>query len=406
MEFERLQSRAAAHGFEFTREAFDLHFSSIVFDLHIDPLIQQCLFGYDLETAHEPGAWSGAAPRGLGARLIQRAHRGNHRPLFNHTDLPRLRKGGYTGAAFGIHWWQRHPKIPGSSLLARNPWERIVRGQLKEFQRLITQGALGFAGAPSDLREAHQRGTVAGFATLEGWHCLGLPAAGLTLQERLNRLRLARDHHGVRCLTLNHHTPNDACGNGWSMIEKDAIPDETLGLTDLGEEVSAACSRLGLILDLSHTSRQGILDACRVHQGPVVVSHGGASGAPGAPTEEQAVSHRLLDDACLRAVAATGGVIGLVFSPAYWNGRGDGSLDDLVGQARHIRDTVGPEHLALGSDFDGWITSIPKEMDDCRDLPLFTQRLLDGGFSSEETSALLGGNFLRVWEQVVAGRGK
>lgn len=398
MNVPRLRAKAEAHGFRFTEEARALHADALVFDLHVDPLIQHCLFGYDVAAAHEPDAWPGPLGRSLGARLIQRAQKGRHRPLFNHTDLPRLREGGYAGAAFGIHWWQRHRKIPGAGLLARRSWESVTRGQLREFQGLLHAGHLAFAGEPDDLPRAKAGGGFAGFATLEGWQLLGPPE--IPLDTRLARLREAHDRHGVRCLTLNHHTPNDACGNGWSMIEKEAVPDETLGLSGVGGRVIRECESLGLLLDLSHTSRQGVLDACAASRRPVIVSHGGAGGAPGSPGGDRAVSHRLLDDACLRAVARTGGVIGLVFSPAYLSGNEDGSLDDLVRHARHIRDTVGAGHLALGSDFDGWITSIPRELDDCRDLPLFTQRLLDGGFSEGEIRGLLGENFLRVWREV------
>lgn len=398
MNISRLQARAEAYGFRFTEEARLLHASALVFDLHVDPLIQHCLFGYDVAAAHEPDAWPGALGRGLGARLVQRAHKGKHRPLFNHTDLPRLREGGYTGAAFGIHWWQRHRKIPLGGLMARRSWESVTRGQLREFQRLFKAGSLAFADGPDDLMRVKEHGGLAGFATLEGWQLLGLPE--LSLEERLGRLREARERYGVRSLTLNHHTPNDACGNGWSMIEKDAVPDERVGLSPLGERVIRECENLGLLLDLSHSSRQGILDACAASQRPVIVSHGGAGGTAGTPTPDRAVSHRLLDDACLQAVARTGGVVGLVFSPAYVSGQDDGSLDDLVRQAQYVRDTVGAEHLALGSDFDGWITSIPREMDDCRDLPLFTQRLLDHGFAEGDIRGLLGENFLRVWREV------
>ncbi len=69
-------------------------------------------------------------------------------------------------------------------------------------------------------------------------------------------------------------------------------------------------------------------------------------------------------------------------------------------QARYLADLIGPEHIALGSDFDGWIPSIPNEMRDCRDMPVLTQQLLDAGFSYDEVAGILGRNFLRVFRAV------
>ena len=84
-------------------EAQNLHQESIVVDLHIDPIIQQALFGYHLSDEHDP-TWKPPKRRWL-FNSVQRVTKLQklHCPCFNHIDIPRMLKGGYTFGAFGIH---------------------------------------------------------------------------------------------------------------------------------------------------------------------------------------------------------------------------------------------------------------------------------------------------------------
>jgi membrane dipeptidase len=99
----------------------------------------------------------------------------------------------------------------------------------------------------------------------------------------------------------------------------------------------------------------------------------------------------------LRAIASTGGVVGLW--PYCHRGHGVRDVADLVGHARHVADLVGPQHLCIGTDMNG----VPGHMAgyrDERDLPLVTAALLDGGFSADEVRGILGANALRVLDAV------
>ena len=90
-----------------SEEAKKLHEQSIVVDLHIDPIIQQFLFGYDLSEEHD-STWKPHKKRWLFGLLQGFANfKRLHRPFFNHIDIPRMIKGGYTLGAFGIHTWPR-----------------------------------------------------------------------------------------------------------------------------------------------------------------------------------------------------------------------------------------------------------------------------------------------------------
>ena len=106
------------------------------------------------------------------------------------------------------------------------------------------------------------------------------------------------------------------------------------------------------------------------------------------------------------AIAATGGVVGIIFAPQFLSGDADSSRA-VVRHLRYGRDTLnaagydGAAHLALGSDFDGWIAPIPEDLDDAADLPRLTAALLEGGFSERETTRILGGAFLAAWEKAL-----
>ena len=135
-----------------------------------------------------------------------------------------------------------------------------------------------------------------------------------------------------------------------------------------------------------------MLEACEVSTAPVIASHSFATAL-----NEHG---RGLTDAGLEAVASTGGVVGVIFSPEFLAGKLNASLDAVVDHVLYIADRIGPEHIAIGTDFDGWIPTIPNDIRDCRDLPLLTQRLLDRGLSKPHLSLVLGANILRVLREV------
>ena len=120
--------------------------------------------------------------------------------------------------------------------------------------------------------------------------------------------------------------------------------------------------------------------------GPVVVSHTGVDGTCPGP--------RNLYDAQLRAIAGTGGVIGI----GLWPGAVCGETPEAWARAvRHAADVVGAEHVALGSDWDG---AVPAIVDAAGTVHL-TAALLEAGFSDGEVRGIMGGNALRVLRAVL-----
>jgi membrane dipeptidase len=103
-----------------------------------------------------------------------------------------------------------------------------------------------------------------------------------------------------------------------------------------------------------------------------------------------------LDDAQLRAVAETGGVVGIIFHSAYL---GDptfgGRLETIVRHLEHVRRVLGDDFTALGSDWDGFIVT-PRDMPTCLELPRLVDCMLRRGWTAEAVQKTLGGNFLRA----------
>ena len=178
---------------------------------------------------------------------------------------------------------------------------------------------------------------------------------------------------GMRMAGLTHFFDNELAGSMHG-IEKG-------GLTDLGRQTIRRMEELGMVVDIAHCSHQCVSEILAMARRPVVSSHGGVQAT--------CKVNRNLTDAEIKGVAATGGIIGV----GYWDGAVcDTSPASVARAMKHIRDLVGIEHVALGSDYDGAVTV----RFDTSGLVQVTQALIDAGFSEEEIRAVMGGNALRV----------
>ena len=136
-----------------------------------------------------------------------------------------------------------------------------------------------------------------------------------------------------------------------------------------------------MLIDLAHASKPMIDDVLAMATRPLVVSHTGVAGTCPGP--------RNLSDEHLRRIAAGGGLIGI----GYWDGAVCAtSVDAIVKAIRYSVDLIGVEHVALGSDFDGTIHA----PFDTSGLVLLTDGLLKAGFSTEQITAIMGGNVQRL----------
>ncbi|MGH6614943.1 dipeptidase [Sphingomonas sp.] len=178
---------------------------------------------------------------------------------------------------------------------------------------------------------------------------------------------------GFRMAGMAHFFDNDVAGSMHG--------EKKGGLTPLGRQVIARMEKLGMIVDVAHASHETVAEILKLAKRPVVSSHGGVQATCNV--------NRNLTDAEIKGIAATGGVIGI----GYWDAAICGTNPKQVALAiAHVRDVVGVDHVGLGSDFDGAVTT----GFDVSQLAAVTQALLDQGFTPEDVGKVMGGNVLRV----------
>jgi len=320
--------------------------------------------------------------------LLQRGDRG-------HVDLPRLREGGVALQVFGVVTrtpaGQNYDHNPADAfdmitlLAVAQRWPVSAWGSLK--QRALWQaerlrrvaassgGTFRILESAADVRRfaADRRAEprlTAGLLAIEGLHALeGDPA-------NLDDLRAA----GFRMLGLAHFFDNELGGSLHGM--------EKGGLTPLGRQVVTAMQAGGIVVDLAHSSPAVFDDVLAMTTRPVVVSHTGVRGT---------CDHvRNLSDEQLRGIAAVGGLVGI----GYWDAAVcDVGVAGIVRAIVHVARTIGAQHVALGSDFDGATTVAF----DTAGIPMLTQGLLDAGLSEAEIRLIMGDNVRRVLEQTLPG---
>jgi microsomal dipeptidase-like Zn-dependent dipeptidase len=179
---------------------------------------------------------------------------------------------------------------------------------------------------------------------------------------------------GIRMIGLTHVVDNEFAGS--------AHGTKKGGLTGLGRELVREAERRGILIDLAHSSAATIDDVLAMTTKPPVVSHTGVRGTCDNP--------RNLADDQVRAIARAGGVIGI----GLWTTAVCGTTPaDVAAAMKHVVALVGDEHVALGSDFDGAVTTGI----DASGLPAITQALVDAGFADDSIRRILGANALRVF---------
>lgn len=170
-----------------------------------------------------------------------------------------------------------------------------------------------------------------------------------------------------------------------------ATPDIGPGLTVAGKALARRCAELGIVFDLAHMNEAGFWDTLKLEAAPLVVSHAGAHAI--------CPNSRCLTDAQIDAVGETGGLVGIVYAPAFLRPDGRNQPADtpmalIVQHARHVAERIGVEHVALGSDFDG--TEVPDDLGDVTGVPRLLEEFANHGFSASEIEAIAWGNWRRT----------
>ncbi len=286
-----------------------------------------------------------------------------------HLDLPRMKAGGIDAAFFACYaptMYQRH----GATAHALQ--------RLDQLHLLAERANFTIARSAADLRRAKVDGRAAAIAGLEGAEALD---ADLGVLRQFYRL-------GVRNLGLAWNHRNAAC---------DGVAEARSGggLTPFGVDVVRECNRLGLLIDVSHLAPAGVRDVLAVSERPVIASHSNAAALCDHP--------RNLTDQQLDGIAENGGVVGVTFVDAFLRAPKERampelSVNDVVEHIEYLLQRIGPDHVGIGSDFDGCTT--PPDLANAAHYPLLTETLLSCGHSESTVRGVLGENFLRVIETV------
>jgi membrane dipeptidase len=318
------------------------------------------------------------------------------------TDLPRLRAGGIGG-----QFW---------SVYTPSGWapERAVAGALERIDDLRTlvrrhPDHLGLAWSADDVERIARAGRVGSLIGVEGGHMI---AGSLGILRVLAEL-------GMRYLTLTHNDDTPWADSGTGKREHD-------GLTAFGRDVIGELNRLGVLVDLSHTSEDTMRQAIAASAAPVIFSHSSARALCN-------VARNVPDDV-LRLVATNAGVVMVTFVPwfltpagaaanaAGWaevrrirerhpddeKARSDAfasyfrehpaprtTSSDVADHIDHVRKIAGIDHIGIGSDFDG-STSMPTDLSDVSTYPVLFAELARRGYSEDDLAKIAGRNVLRV----------
>jgi membrane dipeptidase len=321
-----------------------------------------------------------------------------------HTDIARLR-AGHVGAQF----WSVY--IPSEG---RGPFAATQLEQIELTRRIIAKypDTFRLAGTVAEIRAAHRAGRIASMLGIEGGH---------SIENSLGALRAYYDL-GVRYMTLTHNSHTD-----WADSAQQ-VPPRHGGLTPFGEEVVREMNRLGMLVDLAHTSPETMQDALRVTAAPVIWSHAAARGVCDVP--------RNVPDDVLRELPRNGGVVMVTFVAGFIDcevarvtqphimqvimkaraattpeerkqiyAEGMKSLQvpptsiaQVANHIDYIRKVAGVDHIGIGGDFDG-NTWWPTGLSDVSMYPNLFAELIRRGWTDAELKKLAGENVLRAMEQ-------
>ena len=269
-----------------------------------------------------------------------------------------------------------------------------------------------------ELFKAVKQHKIAAMFGIEGGHMI---------EDDLNKLDILFNR-GARYLTLTHNISPSWATSAADEVTKPDMPHK--GLTDFGKEVVQRMNKLGMIIDVSHAGEQTFWDVIKMSTKPIIASHSSVFNL---------VPHRRnLKDEQIIAIAKNKGVIQINFNPGFIDstfekkevaflekhviendsllksGMNDFYTKDylykkyadegnlirpplslLIQHIEYIINLVGVDYVGLGSDFDG-INLNPQQLDDVTTYPLITKALVENGYSANDITKILGGNFLRV----------
>ncbi|MES1925336.1 dipeptidase [Salinisphaera sp. T31B1] len=312
-----------------------------------------------------------------------------------HLDLPRMREGGFAGGLFAVfvpsptHRRERktdvqasaydEPLPPAMSQAEALPAALSMTAILHRIER-ESAGALRICRSVADIRAAMAADVIAAVLHFEGAEPIDTDFHALDVFHAA----------GLRSLGPVWSRPT-AYGHGVP-FRYPASPDTGAGLTSHGKALVRACNDRRIALDLSHLNERGFWDVARLSDAPLIASHSNAHAIC-------AHSRNLTDDQ-MRAIRDSGGIAGLNFAVCFL--RPDGrdiaatGVDTMLAHLDHMLDIMGPEHVGIGSDFDGAL--VPEAIGDGAGLAVLRRAMADHGYDALMLARLCRDNWLRTLE--------
>ncbi|OJJ45955.1 hypothetical protein ASPZODRAFT_152900 [Penicilliopsis zonata CBS 506.65] len=318
-----------------------------------------------------------------------RAFWGNHiyqgnfsadQELYGQVDFVRLQQGGVTG-----QFWSVYVPCPSDTSMTDESYGVSVRDTLQQID-LVQRLATAYPGHIRPVRTAGEMATVmrkhrTGIASLlgvEGLHQIGNSASVLRVYHQL----------GVRYITLTH-----SCHNPYA---DSCAPSTPLhgGLSPAGEAMVREMNRVGMMVDLSHTSAATQRASLALSKAPVLFSHSSAYAL--------CAHRRNVQDDVLDLLPRNGGLVMINFTPEFLRqDEGNASLADVADHIVYVGERIGYAHVGLGADYDGMgFGQAPRGLEDVASYPALMAELQRRGVAREDRLAVAGGNVLRVLGEV------
>lgn len=290
----------------------------------------------------------------------------------HHTDIPRLQKGGVDVQFFSV--WVSPTQYSDTFYYDQSKiMINLLNSEISQ-----NQNTIGLAKTPEETIQLNNTNKIAAVIGVEGGH---------SIENSIEKLaELYNDGMRYMTITWNNST-------SWAVSAQDSR-STTVGLSEFGKSVIRAMDSLGVIIDISHTGIKTIQDILQVSTNPIIATHSGARALRN--------HYRNLYDNQIIAIANRGGVIGVVFYPPFLT-TSTANIDTVIKHIDYIKNLVGIDYVAIGSDFDG-IETTPIGLEDVSKFPALTLRLLERGYSQQDVEKILGGNFMRVFEQVCGSK--
>ena len=294
-------------------------------------------------------------------------------------DFPKMAKGGLNAVVFIAYVGQGRRDAAGHAEAAAR-----AEAMLQHIRARADGAARRFCATPDELEACFAAGAHGVLSAVENGyamgHDLGAPARWRAL--------------GACYLTLTHDGHNDLSDSARPQSRLGDAPEEHGGLSPLGREAIGALNAAGMLVDVSHVSKAGMLQAAALSRSPVLATHTACRALCDHP--------RGVDDEQLDALKAVGGVAQITAVGAFLRKVPDGaknpaSVEDMADHVDHAVRRIGIEHVGLSSDFDGG--GAVAGWQHAGETPGLTAALLGRGYGARELGLLWSGNFLRVWRQ-------